>query len=210
MQDETVQDQDTKKSELALVIARGGSIAAWASKNGVPRRTAFFWAKDPKVRKDVEEYHRHALEQAFGRMNSRAKKAADGIYKLAQMADSESVRLSAFRSVLADQMTIAKFSALERRVVEVEEMLEARLGDDESAGLSAGTVRFGSHAPDQGGPARGSCARAARRPIRLIGRIGRIGRIGPIGRIGRIGRSADGDGIGTPHGPVRLARAGRE
>jgi hypothetical protein len=39
MQEETAQD---KKSELALVIARGGSIAAWARKNDVARRTAFY------------------------------------------------------------------------------------------------------------------------------------------------------------------------
>jgi hypothetical protein len=37
-----------KKMNLALAVAGGESIAAWARQNGVPERTAFYWAKDPK------------------------------------------------------------------------------------------------------------------------------------------------------------------
>jgi hypothetical protein len=43
-----------KKIHLALAIAEGESIAAWAQQNGVSERTAFSWAKDPKVRREVE------------------------------------------------------------------------------------------------------------------------------------------------------------
>jgi hypothetical protein len=41
-----------KKMNLALAIAEGESIAAWARHNGVPERTAFHWAQDPKVRRE--------------------------------------------------------------------------------------------------------------------------------------------------------------
>jgi hypothetical protein len=36
-----------KKANLALAIAGGESISAWAEENGVPERTAFYWAQDP-------------------------------------------------------------------------------------------------------------------------------------------------------------------
>ena len=47
-----------KKTSLALAIARGQSIAAWAKNNEVPWRTAFRWASDPKVRREVEAARR--------------------------------------------------------------------------------------------------------------------------------------------------------
>src|SRR5262249_55223754 len=107
-----------------------GSVAAWARKNDVARRTAFYWAKEPGVRAEVAEVQRQSLARAIGRMNSRANKAADAIFKLAEVAESESVQLNAWRAILADQMAIAKFSALESRLQEVEKLLQDR---DENA-----------------------------------------------------------------------------
>src|SRR4051812_41508084 len=41
---------------------RGGeSITAWAKQNGVSERTAFYWAKDPKVRREGAACRRRAL-----------------------------------------------------------------------------------------------------------------------------------------------------
>ena len=124
MQEEESQAQD-KKSSLALAIARGQSVTAWARKNDVPVRSAFRWASDPMVHKSSEMWWRAALNQAIGRMARRATKAADGILKLAMQSDSDSVRLKAWRAILADQMAVAKFSTLEQRVSEVEEMLDS-------------------------------------------------------------------------------------
>jgi hypothetical protein len=111
-----------KKSSLALAIARGQSIDAWAKKNEVPRSTAFRWASDPKVRREVEASRR----QAIGRLSSVALKAADGIVRLAREAESESVQLRAWRAILADQIAVAKFSDLEYRMAEIEEQLRER------------------------------------------------------------------------------------
>ncbi len=118
--------QQSKKSELALAIARGVSIAAWARKNEVSKRTAFYWAKEPEVRAEVEEWRRHSLSRAIGRMARQSTRAADGIATLAECAESESVRLTAWRAILADQMAVAKFSTLENRMVEIEEELKRR------------------------------------------------------------------------------------
>jgi hypothetical protein len=53
-------------------------------------------------------------------------KAADGIVTLAEEAESESVQLSVWRAILADQRTVSKFSDLEYRMAEIEEQLSAR------------------------------------------------------------------------------------
>ena len=110
-----------RKTQLASAIARGGSITAWARQNEVPLRTAFRWSSDPKVRRAVEAWRRRALDRAIGRMASRAAKAADGIARLGEGAESESVQLRAWRAILADQMAVSKFSDLEDRMAEIEE-----------------------------------------------------------------------------------------
>ena len=72
-----------QKIHLALAIAEGESIAAWAQENGVPERTAFYWAKDPKVRREVDACRRRALNEAVGRMTRMSMNAVDGIVTLA-------------------------------------------------------------------------------------------------------------------------------
>jgi hypothetical protein len=39
------------KTQLALAVAQGLRVAAWARTNGVPRRTAFRWATDGSARR---------------------------------------------------------------------------------------------------------------------------------------------------------------
>ncbi len=123
-----------KKNKLAVAIARGESITVWARGNEVNRRTAFRWANEPRGRRAVEAWRRRAFNQAIGRMTALARKAADGIAKLARGAESESVQLRAWRAILADQMAAAKFSTLEQRMVEIEEQLRERTGYPNCAG----------------------------------------------------------------------------
>ena len=115
-----------QKIHLALAVAEGESIAEWARQNGVSERTAFYWAKDPKVRRQVEACRRRALNQAIGQLTGIAMNAVDGIAHLAQGADSESVQLRAWRGVLADLMSVSKFSVLEYRMTELEEEVDMR------------------------------------------------------------------------------------
>jgi hypothetical protein len=128
MQQEELKNQKTR---LALAIARGESVAEWARRNNVPRRSAFRWASDPKVRRSVESWRRRALDRAIGRMAGLALKAANGIARLADGAESESVQLRSWRAILADQMAVSKFSNLEQRIVELEEQA-ADLAQDQS------------------------------------------------------------------------------
>ncbi len=120
--------RQVKKTKLALAIARGESITGWARRNEVPLRTAFRWSSDPKLRRAVEAWRRRCLNRAIGRMASLATKAAEGIARLGQDAQSESVQLRAWRAILADQMAVSKFSDLEQRMVEIEEQLRDQPG----------------------------------------------------------------------------------
>jgi hypothetical protein len=117
-----------QKIHLALAIAEGESIAEWARQNGVPERTAQRWAQDRNVRREVDACRRRALNQAIGRLTGMAMNAVDGIANLAQGAESESVQLRAWRGVLADLMSVSKFSDLEYRMAEIEEQLEKKTG----------------------------------------------------------------------------------
>ena len=117
-----------KEINLALAVAEGESIAAWARENGVPERTAQRWAQDRNVRREVDACRRRALNQAIGRLTGMAMNAVDGIAHLAQEADSESVQLRAWRGVLADLMSVSKFSVLEYRMTEIEEEIDKRFG----------------------------------------------------------------------------------
>ena len=53
-------------------------------------------------------------------------KAVDGITHLAREAYSESVQLRAWRAILADMMSVYKFSVLEYRMTEIEEEVDKR------------------------------------------------------------------------------------
>ena len=117
-----------KKIHLALAIAGGESITAWARQNGVPERTAQRWAQDRNVRREAEACRRRALNQAVGRLTGMAMNAVDGIANLAQGAESESVQLPSWRGVLADLMSVSKFSVLEYRMTEIEEEIDKRFG----------------------------------------------------------------------------------
>jgi hypothetical protein len=121
------------KSQLALLIARGKTITAWASQNEVPLPTAYRWSRDPKVRGEVQEWRRYVLDLAIGRMARLSLKATDGIAKLGAGAESESVQLRAWRAILADQMAVSKFSDLEYRMAVIEEQLRGRTGHTNQA-----------------------------------------------------------------------------
>jgi hypothetical protein len=92
----------------------------------VPERTAFRWAQDPKVRREVEACRRRALNPGAPGLTGMTTKAADRISTLAQ--ESESVQLRASRAILADMIAVSKFSVLEYRMTEIEEEIEKRFG----------------------------------------------------------------------------------
>jgi hypothetical protein len=110
----------SKQDQLALAIARGTSVTLWSRANQVPRRTAFRWASDPKVRDVVETCRRRARDRAIGRMARRATWASDQFAMLAKTAESEPVKLRALRSIFSDVLAVSKGPDLKSRLAEIE------------------------------------------------------------------------------------------
>jgi len=119
---------EAKKIQLAAAIAAGQSVAAWSRANGVPRSTAYDWASEPGVRRTVEACRRRTLDRAIGRMNRRIPWACDRIAELAKTAESESLRFKALRAMVANVMSVGKFSNLDSRVTQLEEDYGAQPG----------------------------------------------------------------------------------
>jgi hypothetical protein len=118
------------KRQLALALARGISPGKWARENEFSKNTAYRWAKEPEVRKAVETIRRRMTDQAVGRLSRHSTWAADGIVDIAKTAESDSVRLRAFRSILSDMMAVSSYSGLEVRMTELEEGFRAQAGND--------------------------------------------------------------------------------
>jgi hypothetical protein len=118
----------TTKDQLAIALAQGVSIKAWARAQNVPKSTVYRWASDPDVRREVDSHRRRALERAVSLMTKRAAWAANGIAKLARNSASDSVKLGAFRSIFNDMMKVTRFSGMEERVTELEEKLREQSG----------------------------------------------------------------------------------
>jgi hypothetical protein len=116
-------EEESKKLLLAAAIARGLQVRSWAKKHGVPERTAYRWAADPKMRSEVQAMRRRMLDRIAGAMTVRCGFALKGIVGLAEYAESETVKLNALKTILTDSMRIAKYSDLEVRMAEFEEEL---------------------------------------------------------------------------------------
>jgi hypothetical protein len=119
-------NNQNQKSNLALAMAGGSTVSAWAEANAVPERTAYTWSRSPEVLDQVQAIRRLAVDRAVGRLSENAIAAADAIARLAREAQSESVQLQAARAVLADLMTVSNYAALEQRLAEVERRIRAR------------------------------------------------------------------------------------
>jgi hypothetical protein len=117
------------KEQLALAVARGKSIRSWARSANVPLVTAYRWSKEPEVRKMAEAIRRRALDGAIGNVAMRSSWIMKGLTKLAEGADSETVRLRALRGLISDMITVSRYSGLETRVAELEGTLHAQRGN---------------------------------------------------------------------------------
>jgi hypothetical protein len=120
------QPQKSTKTQLALAVAQGVSIEKWARKSGVPRRTAFRWAKEREVRRVVQAYRRRVIDQAVGQMTKLSTRAVRTIGWLSEEGDSHAIRLKASRAVLSDIIKVSEFSGLEERITEIEDKLDKR------------------------------------------------------------------------------------
>jgi hypothetical protein len=118
-------------SKLALAIASGESVADWAKANGIVPRTAYDWARDPKLKRRVAAIRRKMLDQAIGLLAGGVANAAVILRQLSVEGDSESIKLSASRAILSDFMTVQSYAELDRRMAAIERRLEAKPDDQQ-------------------------------------------------------------------------------
>jgi hypothetical protein len=121
------------KAQLALALAHGKSIRSWARASNVPRVTAQRWSKDREVRKMADYIRRRALDRAVGQIATRSTWVVGQMTNLARVADSDAVRLRALRGLMGEMIAISKFSGLEARLAECEEMLDAQSANADRA-----------------------------------------------------------------------------
>ena len=119
----STRNNESQKSALALAMAAGTSVPAWAKKNQVAKRTAYTWSRSDEVLEQVQRIRRRAMDRAVGRLARNATAAAAQIGRLARKATSEAVRLQASRAVLAELMAISNYATIEDRLAEVERKL---------------------------------------------------------------------------------------
>src|SRR5262249_37345999 len=108
------------KMQLALALAQGISIRAWARASNVPRITAQRWSHDPEVRKAVVTCRRRMIDRAVGLMVKRSCRSVHGISVLADGAASESVKLRAHQTILRQMMEASRFGVLDDRLTDME------------------------------------------------------------------------------------------
>ena len=119
-------DSENLKANLALALVGGTRAADWAKANGVSERTVCRWSRSPEVREQVDAIRREFVDRAINRYCEKATAAADQVIKLAEEANSESVRLHASRAILSGLMAVSNYSSIERRMSEVERRLKDR------------------------------------------------------------------------------------
>ncbi|MGO9465578.1 MAG: hypothetical protein ACLQVF_15650 [Isosphaeraceae bacterium] len=107
-------------SSLALAVAAGKTVAAWANENKIPLRTAYEWHRRPEFKRAVHRYRRRYVDRALGLLARNAAKSASVVVRLADKAESEAVQLQAARAVLADLMSVSRFADVEERISELE------------------------------------------------------------------------------------------
>jgi hypothetical protein len=115
-QNETESD-GTENDLLALALAEGETVQAAAVKAGIGRTTAYRRLADPAFKQRIQTMRGDMIEQALGRMANSMSEAADVLRDLLK-AESESVRLSAARTLL-------DLGAKLREAVELEERLSS-------------------------------------------------------------------------------------
>jgi len=126
-------------NSLALWVATGRTVAAWAEKNQIARRTAYEWHRRPAFKTTVEKYRRRYLDRALGVLARNAAKSASVVGRLVDEADSDAVKLQAARAGLADLMSVWRFADIEGRITELERHEHDRCDEPiDSAGETAG------------------------------------------------------------------------
>jgi hypothetical protein len=141
-----------QKDQLALHLASGGGVADWARAHAIPERTVYSWSRSPEVRDRTEAIRRAVLAEAVQQLGAHAAAAAGQIVKLAENAQSETVRLQAARAVLAEFMSVSNYTSMAAQLADIERRLREKSGSSPAPVPGIGLEPAGPYQPaaDQG------------------------------------------------------------
>jgi phage terminase small subunit len=111
-----------REAILIANLAAGDSIREAAAKAGVSERTAHRRMKDPAFRQSINETWSELVREAVGRLGDAATHAANVLRELLN-ADSETVRLSAARSILDHTVRLSEFASVDQRLSHLESVM---------------------------------------------------------------------------------------
>lgn len=113
---------DNRKGDLVLLtaLAGGASIKDAAKVAGIGERTAHRRLEDPAFQRRITELRSEFLSSAIRRLSESTTEAADTMRSLLQ-SKSDSVRLSAARSILEFASKLGELAELNKRLAELEE-----------------------------------------------------------------------------------------
>ena len=115
-----------QKGEALLIasLAAGESLRDAAHIAGVSERTAHRRWSDSGFRQKVNEAWSEIVRQAVGKLGDASTHAAAVLRELLN-ADSETVRLSAARSILDHTVRLSEFANVEQRLSDIEAAIQA-------------------------------------------------------------------------------------
>ena len=120
---------DNRIAQLAVAVASGRSVAAWARDANVAVRTAYAWTATAGFQAMVADHRRKLVDRAIGKLAAHVTLGVTTIARLAKNAESESVKLAAARAILAELVAITGFAELEGRIAALEKRVQAPPGD---------------------------------------------------------------------------------
>src|SRR4051794_21907725 len=94
------QHNESRIDDLALAIARGTSVTAWAAANGISRNTAYSWTLLDGFKAKVSAYRTKLVDESVGLLTGSLRQAVDQLVSLMKTAESEQVKLAACRLFL--------------------------------------------------------------------------------------------------------------
>lgn len=114
---------DDKIQALALHVAVGGQIRAWARKNGVGERTAYGWTKLDEF-KAARDAHRKVIADRI--LGSHFRLADKAMGKIAGLLESqtEGVRQRASEFVISSLVSVSAWAELRAEI----DQLKAQIG----------------------------------------------------------------------------------
>jgi hypothetical protein len=108
-----------KLEHLAMFLAAGGSVAAFAREHEIPRRTCYLWTKSEGFQTKVRDYRSKIIDKLVGSLARLGKSAVRELGVLAKGAESEAVRLQACRAILSDMINVGTYASVSRQFDEM-------------------------------------------------------------------------------------------